>query len=100
MLVYVCVLVVRQNCTTKYDRDWTLYPAAVSVDDFEDLYVMGDIHGDYNKYSLLMQKAGLIDAAGNWIGGKKVFVSVGDFTDKGSNVSLYLFRFCHVRCYA
>jgi hypothetical protein len=49
----------------------------------EQVISVGDIHGDYNAFVSIMQKADLIDSSNNWIGGKKHFVSTGDYLDRG-----------------
>ena len=44
---------------------------------------VGDLHGDYDAYVSILGNAGLIDAAGKWIGGKAVLVQLGDVPDRG-----------------
>lgn len=47
------------------------------------IIAMGDMHGDYNAYESLMHEANLMDADGNWSGGKTIFVQTGDIPDRG-----------------
>ena len=49
----------------------------------EQIISVGDIHGDFNAFVAIMQKANLLDTSNNWIGGKKHFVSTGDYLDRG-----------------
>jgi TPR repeat protein len=44
---------------------------------------VGDIHGDYEQFVLVLESAGLIDGDGNWIGGKSHLVQMGDVVDRG-----------------
>jgi UDP-2,3-diacylglucosamine pyrophosphatase LpxH len=46
-------------------------------------FCCGDIHGDYDRFVLLLQKSNLIDEQNNWIGGKNILVLTGDLTDRG-----------------
>jgi hypothetical protein len=47
---------------------------------------VGDIHGEYDGFVSILQKAGLIDAKLRWKGGKATFVQVGDYLDRGPQV--------------
>ena len=70
-------------------RDWSTYPAVAQVDGAPDLWVMSDVHGDYNAFTTLLKGAGLIAAAPatpqavQWNAGPAVLVIVGDLIDKG-----------------
>jgi len=44
---------------------------------------VGDLHGDWQAYEVILSNAGLIDAAGNWSGGVTIFVQTGDIVDRG-----------------
>jgi hypothetical protein len=48
----------------------------------EKLYAIGDIHGDFNAFTLCLKKAGLIDNNFHWTGGKAHVVQVGDILDR------------------
>jgi hypothetical protein len=50
-----------------------------------DSYVIGDIHGQYDKLIHLLQKAKLIDARLDWTGGSNRAIFLGDFFDRGPN---------------
>ncbi|MDP9339502.1 MAG: metallophosphoesterase [Acidobacteriota bacterium] len=47
------------------------------------LIAIGDIHGDFDDFSLLLQRVGLADAAGHWSGGKTTLIQTGDLIDRG-----------------
>jgi hypothetical protein len=44
--------------------------------------VMGDLHGDYAKFEDQLRTAGLVDARGNWAGGRTHLVQLGDVPDR------------------
>ena len=47
------------------------------------VYVIGDIHGHYDKFAELLQNAALIDQDLHWSGGTATLCCIGDFTDRG-----------------
>ncbi|HUP49464.1 MAG TPA: metallophosphoesterase [Thermoanaerobaculia bacterium] len=47
---------------------------------------IGDIHGEYEGFVSILQKAGLIDQRLRWTGGRTTFVQTGDFLDRGTDV--------------
>ncbi len=49
----------------------------------ETIVSVGDIHGAYDNFVNIMQKAELLDKDNNWAGGKTHFVSTGDILDRG-----------------
>ena len=44
---------------------------------------IGDLHGDYQKFLAALNLAHLIDAKGDWIGGRAHLVQTGDILDRG-----------------
>ena len=44
---------------------------------------IGDLHGDHGAWRDIARAAGVIDAAGRWIGGATVLVQTGDIADRG-----------------
>jgi Calcineurin-like phosphoesterase len=44
---------------------------------------IGDVHGAYDDFVSILQRAGLIDKQNHWVGGKATFVQVGDLIDRG-----------------
>lgn len=49
------------------------------------MFVMGDIHGQFDKMCATLLTAGLIDPAYNWHGGAAVLWFMGDYFDNGPN---------------
>ena len=47
------------------------------------LYIMGDIHGQYEKLTGLLRDAGLVDDELSWMGGAARLWFIGDFFDRG-----------------
>jgi hypothetical protein len=72
-------------------RDWTKNPAIVQLDTSEDVFAIGDPHGDPKRLAGALAGAKLIgDAASppdrvKWTGGKSVLVVTGDMIDKGTD---------------
>jgi hypothetical protein len=48
------------------------------------LVAVGDVHGDYDAFVAILQKAGLIDAKLHWMGKNTTLVQTGDLLDRGS----------------
>ena len=75
--------------TQKIERDWTQYPAIIELDTKNELYVIGDIHGDYEGLLELLLASEIIKKAPaspekvKWKAGKAVLVIPGDFISKG-----------------
>jgi hypothetical protein len=72
----------------KIARDWAKYPAIVQIDTREDIFAIGDVHGDYDRLVKLLAAAKIIERpadpnAVKWIAGKTVLVFTGDLIDKG-----------------
>ena len=49
----------------------------------ERIVAIGDIHGDYDQFLILLRSAGLIDEEARWSGGKTHLVQTGDVPDRG-----------------
>jgi len=47
------------------------------------IYVIGDIHGQFKKLTLLLQSAKLIDSHLSWVAGDARLWFMGDFFDRG-----------------
>lgn len=47
------------------------------------IVAVGDVHGAYDAFVQILQKAGLIDATQNWVAGGAVLVQTGDVPDRG-----------------
>src|SRR5258708_4251001 len=73
-------------------RDWDLNPAVVQLDTTEDIYAIGDAHGDPGPLIAVLKASGIIDSKApaklkptdmRWVAGKSVLVVLGDMIDKG-----------------
>jgi len=51
----------------------------------ERIVAIGDLEGAYEKYLDMLRTAELIDAEGDWIGGRAHLVQLGDIPDRGPN---------------
>jgi len=68
----------------KIARDWAKYPAVVQIDTREDVFAVGDAHGDYDRLVNLLAAAKIIDPLNHsWAAGRAVLVLTGDMIDKG-----------------
>jgi hypothetical protein len=52
----------------------------------ERIVAIGDIHGNYDGFVSILQRAGLVDDEAHWIGGDTTFVQTGDVFDRGVEV--------------
>ena len=52
----------------------------------ERVVAIGDIHGNYDGFVSILQRAGLVDDDAHWIGGETTFVQTGDIFDRGVEV--------------
>jgi hypothetical protein len=72
-------------------RDWKTYPVVVEVDTSEDIFAIGDAHGDPQRLAGALAGAKLIGNASSppdqvkWTGGKTILVVTGDMIDKGDD---------------
>jgi hypothetical protein len=60
-------------------------PAVSAWEGVARVVVIGDLHGDYDKFRAMAAEAGLIDADGNWAGGRTHLVQLGDVPDRGDH---------------
>jgi hypothetical protein len=58
-------------------------PAKTPADKPECVVAVGDVHGDFDDFVTILQRAGLIDAQHHWTGGQATLVQVGDLLDRG-----------------
>jgi hypothetical protein len=78
-------------------RDWKANPAIVQIDTKSDVYILGDVHGDYDRLVTLLVGAGIIQKDPSrpekvrWKAGRSVLVCLGDLIDKW-NQSLPVLR--------
>jgi hypothetical protein len=53
----------------------------------DSLFVVGDVHGEYDRLLGLLGNAGLIDGESRWVGGGSHVVFLGDLFDRGAYVT-------------
>lgn len=61
-------------------------PVRGNLQGVDSLYVVGDVHGQYDRLDSLLRNAGLVDGDGHWSGGRKHLVLLGDLMDRGPDV--------------
>ena len=86
MLLFACA-----GAALGGDRDWKKHPAIVEMDTEQDIYAIGDVHGDYERLinmlvvsKLIAKDPGKPDKV-KWSAGKAVLVCTGDLIDKGDH---------------
>jgi hypothetical protein len=50
----------------------------------ERVIAIGDVHGDFDDFCLVLKKLGLADSRNHWTGGKAILVQTGDVIDRGN----------------
>jgi hypothetical protein len=79
-------------------RDWIKNPAVVELDTDEDVFALGDVHGDYGRLLKLLTAGQIIPQApdhpheAKWNARKALLVCTGDLIDKGDH-SLKVIKF-------
>ena len=73
---------VNHNEICKYYRQG-IYPK------YEKVYAFGDIHGDFNAFIYVLNRAGLINNEYHWCGGDAHVVQVGDILDRKIRDGVY-----------
>jgi len=53
----------------------------------DSLFVLGDVHGEFDTLTAVLKNAGLIDSDARWSGGRSHLVFLGDLFDRGSDVT-------------
>jgi formylglycine-generating enzyme required for sulfatase activity len=73
-------------------RDWNKFPAIIELTTSEDVYALGDVHGDYDRCADLLVACNILEkkpadpndpAQVKWKAGKAILVCMGDMIDKG-----------------
>ncbi len=70
-------------------RDWAKYPAVAQIAHANEIFAIGDAHGDYVRLAGAMAAAGIIEGRparpedARWCAGHAVLVVTGDMIDKG-----------------
>ncbi len=65
-------------------------PAPAVFTGADSVFVLGDVHGEYNKLITLLTHAGVIDSRLNWVAGHAHVVFLGDLFDRGNDVTRVL----------
>ena len=73
----LCILTV----AAVYDR--RMAPARTAPLQAPRLVAIGDIHGDFDAFAGILQRAQLIDAGRKWVARNTTLVQTGDFLDRG-----------------
>lgn len=91
-VVSITILVLPQAfCAADPVRDWKAAPAIIEINTTHDIYAIGDIHGDYERFvSLLVAHKIIADDPSDplkakWAAGKSVLVCTGDVIDKSDH---------------
>jgi hypothetical protein len=63
---------------------------ALEIDGVDSVYMLGDVHGEFDRLSSLLQGAGLADDSLRWTGGHRHLVLLGDLFDRGDDVTRVL----------
>lgn len=58
-------------------------PAASPTNALDRVVAIGDVHGDFDSFCLILRRAHLVDEQNRWIGGNAAFVQTGDLIDRG-----------------
>ena len=73
-------------------RNWQAFPATLQLKEYSGtLFAVGDVHGDFLNFQKLLVSAKVIALTGPlptdfvWLGGKSVFVQLGDIINKGDD---------------
>ncbi len=77
-----------QETVLYLNEDVPRVPAVLT--DVDSLYVVGDVHGEFDRVLGLLGNAGLIDEESKWVGGESHVVFLGDLFDRGADVTRVL----------
>ncbi len=69
------------------DFNTQIAPVSRTYSGVRKIFVVGDVHGQYDRVYSLLRANEIIDANGNWSWGKGHLVFVGDIFDRGSGVT-------------
>jgi hypothetical protein len=89
-MVFVAICGVVKHASAA-DRDWRRDPVIVELETSEDIFAIGDPHGDPAQLLAVLASSGLVDTGraargeAKWSGGPSVLVVTGDLIDKGSD---------------
>jgi len=87
-LTAICLLTSTLIAADPHARDWKQFPAIVELDTTQNIYAIGDIHGDYDTLVDLLAGAQIIPKIPKdpqdiqWSAGKSILVCTGDLIDR------------------
>src|SRR5271163_396857 len=90
-MILVSMLFASMLFAAKIGRDWTQFPAVAQTDANQDIFVVGDVHGDYQRLVRVLLAAQVIGRApsdpqhAEWIANRSMLVFTGDLIDKGNH---------------
>jgi hypothetical protein len=58
-------------------------PTGRTADTPQIVIAIGDVRGDFDDFSLILKRVGLIDDKLHWAGGQAILVQTGDLLDRG-----------------
>jgi hypothetical protein len=58
-------------------------PAGRTAGTAQVVIAIGDVHGDFDDFCLILKRVGLIDEKLHWAGGHAILVQTGDLLDRG-----------------
>jgi hypothetical protein len=61
-------------------------PVPAPVESTNSVVAVGDVHGDFDDFLLILQRVGVVNGQQHWIGGQATLVQVGDMLDRGPKV--------------
>lgn len=76
LLAFIALLALALPAAAQANAQWTGVSRIVAI---------GDLEGDYEKFTDMLRTAGVIDARGSWSGGQTHLVQLGDIPDRGPN---------------
>lgn len=84
LVLLLCIGTSSAPAENKIARDWAKYPPIVQIDTSEDIFAIGDVHGDDDRLVKLLAAAKIIEHdTGGWIAGRATLIFTGDLIDKG-----------------
>lgn len=75
---------------TLIDHETGKRRAEARADAPDTLFVLGDVHGEFDTMTAVLRNAGIIDGAGRWSAGRAHLAIAGDMMDRGADVTRVL----------
>lgn len=72
-------------------HETTIWPVPerepIGIGPVDSLFVLGDVHGEFDTLMAVLENGGLIDTEGRWSGGRSHLVFLGDIVDRGPDAT-------------